>query len=271
MSLDTKQKNIIKYNKNCHDSVAYMYSETHLDIFNKIEQKRISASLEELKTLMPSKSVVLDFGCGSGNLTNHLMELELKVVSADISERFLEIVADRYKGNSNHSTYLLTGDSSLDLQGMRFDAICMYSVLHHVPDYLLCLQNLSKLLRPGGLIYIDHESSPAFWSNQPLYAKLQQSSIFLKLKINYKKLLQLRWYSNRLKRFHDPRFQEEGDIHVWPDDHIEWNLIDSILESNGFRKLLSQDYLVYKNHYLRKNYEFLNGKVSDMRMTIYKM
>lgn len=271
MSLNAKQINIIKYNKNCHDSVADRYADTHLDIFNPIEQKRISQSLATLGKFILQDSVVLDFGCGSGNLTNHLMELNYNVVSADISERFLEIVATRFHGNSRHSSYLLTGDSGLDLKDMRFDAICMYSVLHHVPDYLSCLGNLTKLLCPKGIIFIDHESSPAFWQSQPLYSEMQRRSRFKKIKNNYKKLFKFSWYVNKLKKIRNPRFQEEGDIHVWPDDHIEWDLIDSLLEKQGLIKLSTEDYLVYQNHYHPEVYKYYKNLVSDMRFSIYRM
>ena len=41
---------------------------------------------------------VLDFCCGSGNLTRHLLELGFEVVAADVSERFLALVERRFEG-----------------------------------------------------------------------------------------------------------------------------------------------------------------------------
>lgn len=270
MSSDERIRGQIAFNKECHDAVALKYSKMHLDIFNPIEQERLSVKLSELKNHIPANSTVLDFGCGSGNLTDHLMRFGYQVVSADVSQKFLDIVATRHGDDSNHSTYILHGDSSLDLKGMKFDAICMYSVLHHVPNYLECLDSLSQLLLPNGLLYIDHEASPEFWNDQPMYAELQRRSKFNKMKLNYKKLFSLNWYVNKFKRMRNSRFQEEGDIHVWRDDHIEWDLVDSTLKNRGLSKIITEDYLVYQNHYAQSLYRKYREVVSDMRVSVYK-
>lgn len=270
MNSNERNRDQIAFNKVCHDAVAEKYSKTHLDIFNPIEQQRLSLKLSELKNHIPENSMVLDFGCGSGNLTDHLIAFGYEVVSADVSQKFLDIVSARYAGNSNHSTYILKGDLALDLKGMKFNAICMYSVLHHVPNYLECLESLSHLLLPGGLLYIDHEASPEFWNDQPMYTELQGRSRFNKLKLNYKKLFTPDWYLNRFKKIIDPRFQEEGDIHVWRDDHIEWDLVDNTLNGGGLTKIQAEDYLVYQNHYTKRLFYEYHKKVSDMRVCIYK-
>ena len=38
-----------------------------------------------------------------------------------------------------------------------------YSVLHHVPDYLRAVNELVRVLKPGGLLYIDHEFTDNHW------------------------------------------------------------------------------------------------------------
>ena len=270
MNLNKDDIQKLDFNKACHDAVAHEYSKTHLDIFNPIEQLRLMNSLAELKEHVSMDSTVLDFGCGSGNLTDHLMRFGYRVISADVSRKFLDLVAKRYEGNPRHSIYLLKGDPSLDLQGLKFGAICMYSVLHHVPDYLMCLESLANLVESGGLLYIDHEASPDFWSGQALYAELQRRSKVRKYFLNYKKLFTLKWYLTKLKTLQDSRYQEEGDIHVWNDDHIEWELIDEALKNIGFVKLRCEDYLVYQNHYEGNMYANYKDKVSDMRLSVYK-
>jgi ubiquinone/menaquinone biosynthesis C-methylase UbiE len=261
---------LLEFNKACHDAVATQYSKKHLDIFNSVEQHRLMNELSELKKHFPLDSCILDFGCGSGNLTDHLMNFGFHVVSADVSRNFLDLVAERYRDNPRHSVYILTGNPSLDFKEMKFDAICMYSVLHHVPNYLVCLRNLAHCVSPGGVIYIDHEASPSFWNNQDLYKKLQKQTKLQKLKSNYRKLFSYKWYKARLHRIKNPRYQEEGDIHVWDDDHIEWGLIDEALNNLGFDKIRNHDYLVYQNHYGINLYDQFKEVVNDMRVSIYK-
>jgi SAM-dependent methyltransferase len=270
MVLRKNDVQLLEFNKACHDAVADQYSKVHPDIFNSVEQQRLSIELELLKKNLSLDSRVLDFGCGSGNLTDHLMGFGFHVVSADVSRNFLNLVADRFNGNPRHSVYLLTGDPALDLQEMKFDAICMYSVLHHVPDYLKCLESLTHRVLPGGLFFIDHEASPDFWRGQDLYKELQNRTKLNKFKLNYKKFISYKWYFTKLKRLINPRYQEEGDIHVWEDDHIEWHLIDGILEDRGFNKIRNEDYLVYQNHYGNDLYDNYKNRVSDMRLSVYK-
>ncbi len=40
-------------------------------------------------------------------------------------------------------------------------------MLHHLPDYNETLQMLGALLKKGGVIYLDHEASPNYWTQEP--------------------------------------------------------------------------------------------------------
>ena len=40
----------------------------------------------------------------------------------------------------------------------------------------------------------------------------------------------------------NPNYANEGDIHVWEDDHIEWDKSDSILQAAAFQKVLQITY-----------------------------
>ena len=37
------------------------------------------------------------------------------------------------------------------------------------------------------------------------------------------------------KRIFNPKYANEGDIHVWDDDHIEWDIIDKIMSEKGLK------------------------------------
>jgi lantibiotic modifying enzyme len=38
--------------------------------------------------------------------------------------------------------------------------------LHHLPDYIQTIKELAALLHTGGCMYLDHEASPYYWTNQ---------------------------------------------------------------------------------------------------------
>ena len=57
-------------------------------------------------------------------------------------------------------------------------------------------------------------------------------------KINLKKFFVLSNYIGKVKRIFNPKYANEGDIHVWDDDHIEWDIIDKIMSEKGLKKVL---------------------------------
>jgi 2-polyprenyl-3-methyl-5-hydroxy-6-metoxy-1,4-benzoquinol methylase len=113
----------------------------------------------KIAPLIPNlaESRVLDFGCGTGLLTERLAPLCGHIVAVDTSRRMIEVlrgkVADRPIDNV---TSLITAiDSSAvasypELAG-RFDLIVASSVCSFLPDYEATLRVLASLLRPDGV------------------------------------------------------------------------------------------------------------------------
>lgn len=262
---------LISNNRDVHNSVSNRYDRVHSEIFNNIEQERI---VERLRSILSafgnSQLTALDFGCGSGNITGHLVALGFDVTSADISAKFLEIIKERYGKAGNCKTEILSGDIDNDLIGQRYDLICIYSVLHHIPDYVSVLRGLSSRLNPGGYLYIDHEASEAYWHSDPAYAMLQKACKWRRVVQKFPSVFSLKWIIGKIRRIHDPRFQPEGDIHVWPDDHVEWPLIRSELEQLQLQEVFSQDYLSYQNYYGPELFDRYRTQVSDMHCSVFQ-
>ena len=66
----------------------------------------------------------------------------------------------------------------------------------------------------------------------------------------------------------NPRYKREGDIHVWPDDHIEWDKIEQLLTSESFEIVLKKDYLLYKSNYDPEIYNEYKDQCADERVLI---
>lgn len=191
------------------------------------------------------------------------------VVAADITENFLRHIREENK-NKRLSTLLLSGNIVNDLESKTFDLICIYSVLHHLPEYLDDLKQLTKHVNLGGCIYIDHEASGSFWKKNSNYLLLQQETKKKRIIYNLSRKISFRWIYSKLMSIYNPKFQIDGDIHVWEDDHIEWDLIDSLMEKCGFQKEISYDYLNYKEFYSKEIYVKYKGLTSDMHCSVYR-
>ena len=270
-----KSKSEIEFNIKVHDRVAGRYEKIHDEIFNEVEQARIRNVLEQvIKTVKSSQENLkaLDVGCGSGNLTRHLIDLGIYTVSADISEKFLKIIGQRFSNTRLSETLKINGRDLATIEDCTFDIVAASSVLHHVPDYLYLVKEMCRVLKKGGVIYLDHERNEAYYHKSVEYVE------FLKLATpksvllwKYLRLLvDLGFYVRFIKKRINPRYQSEGDIHVWPDDHIEWDKIEQLLTSEGCEIILKKNYLLYKSFYRKDVYEKYKHRCFDTTMLFAK-
>jgi ubiquinone/menaquinone biosynthesis C-methylase UbiE len=264
-------RRLVEHNVRAHDQVADLYDAKHVEIYNPIEQARLEATVRELVTLTGKASPeALDVGAGTGNLTFKLLAAGCRVTAADVSRRSLERLARKAPAGSEVRTVVL-GEERLPFDDACFDIVGTYSVLHHIPDYLLAVREMARILRPGGLLYIDHESSDRSWQPDAALAEYRAATR-LSLPAHFWNLVR----SGELftpafaktafmKAFVNRRYEREGDIHVWPDDHIEWDKVRAALDETGARIVQTREYLNYKPRGGRELYERYRDRCSDMQ------
>jgi 2-polyprenyl-3-methyl-5-hydroxy-6-metoxy-1,4-benzoquinol methylase len=258
----------IRRNISVHDRLARKYERLHGEIFNPIEQARLGTLLvraaAEVRTgATPLRA--LDMGCGSGNLTGHLLKLGMQVTAADVSGGFLRLVRERYSSKPVR-THQLNG---IDLSGLAdesFDIVATYSVLHHIPDYLAACAEMARKCRKGGVILIDHEATPNVWTGDAILLEFKRRA----LRFDWRKYLRPSNYLHRLRRFVEPRYSNEGDLHVWPDDHIEWDQIAEVMDRGGCVPIMTEDYLLYRRLYRQSVYDRYKHRCADTRAMLFR-
>jgi len=224
------------FNKFVHENISSQYNKIHPEIFNEHESNRIDSVIMQIRHNLNPDPICLDFGCCTGNITSHFLSNSLKSISVDISQSNINYVISKFSGSSYFSDAFAISEDYNELSSYTFDLIYIYSVLHHIPDYLAACEFLAQLLNPGAFLVIDHEKNSNYFSDlsrfRDLYNDLDSSSYFPRF---YRKLT----FRNILHRlsgiFIDPRFQIDGDIHVWPDDHIDAH---AIIKSLSFMELV---------------------------------
>jgi len=263
-------ENQIQFNVKVHNEISKKYERLHRAMFNPIEQERLHNALSLAVKAVKTNSkplVALDFGCGSGNLTKHLIDLGIKTISADVSQAFLNQIEQRFSNTSLCEILKLNGKDLSNIQNEQLDTVSMYSVLHHVPDYLHIIKEICRVLKPGGVIYIDHEAIEPYYDRPKEYVEfLRKAKPKLDIRRYLRLLLDVRGYHHIIRRILNPRYKREGDIHVWPDDHIEWDKIKELLASEGFEIILENVYLLYKSSYKLDVYNQYKGKCADQRV-----
>jgi len=89
---------------------------------------------------------VLDLACGTGDLAFAAAAKGARVVGLDLTHRMLQLAA----GKSRSATFL-TGDmTSLPFQSQTFDVVTTGYGLRNVPDLTAAIDEIARVLRPGG-------------------------------------------------------------------------------------------------------------------------
>lgn len=251
-----------------HDRIARKYDARHDEIFNDREQARLAALLAEAKAAIRTGHEplrALDFGCGSGNLTAHLLKLGFAVTAADVSSSFLALVKGRFAGHAL-AVHRLNGRDLSEIPDSSFDLLATYSVLHHVPDYLGAVEEMARVCADGGVLVIDHERNREYWENRAEYRLFQKEALIP----DWRKFLRPSNYVHKIWRMFDPHHANEGDIHVWPDDHIEWEKITDRLAARGFEVLKDDDYLLYRGRYRVEAYDRFAASCTDTKAMVFR-
>lgn len=86
----------------------------------------------------------LDFGAGTGNITEKLLKLGFEVTAIDISQEMCRILKAKNK-TALREGRLRVWNVNFDKTRItdRFDLVACYSVLHHLPDYIGTIRKLS--------------------------------------------------------------------------------------------------------------------------------
>lgn len=99
---------------------------------------------------------VLEVGCGQGPLVNHLAGLGASMVGVDISDASLRRAAEGSRELGWHDRVrLLQSDAErLPFSDHAFDAVVSVGVLHHTPDTAAAIEEIRRVLKPGGLAIV---------------------------------------------------------------------------------------------------------------------
>ena len=115
---------------------------------------RVRQRLQEL----PSNAIqdVLELGCGTGAVAADLAATyEMNVYGTDYDSAQIEI-ARKLQPESEHLHYRVEDATRLSFQDTRFDLVISQNVFHHLADWKTAVQEVARVLRPGGyLMWLD--------------------------------------------------------------------------------------------------------------------
>lgn len=223
-----------------HEKEGPYYQAIHFEIFNFLEQHRLTRALIDATSKVSSRSrVALDFGCGTGNVTSKLLSLGWKVIAADTSKTMLAVLKNNLRSACSTGQLLLyqLEGKRLNLKDESLGIITCYSVLHHLYDYMYTIDEFSRVLDKGGVLFIDHEQSDDFWKSQGNL--LYELDVKTSLMIND-------LYLRRVRRIKSPSLDYTlSDYRTRYGTRISWPDVRTLLREKGFI-VREQNYLVHR-------------------------
>ncbi|MEL7071855.1 MAG: class I SAM-dependent methyltransferase [Cyanobacteria bacterium J06581_3] len=163
--------------------------------------------------------IVVDVGCGPGNLYATLGGIPKLLIGVDVSKGSLKIA------QKAGYTPLLADAHQIPLVSAFADLVVVNATLHHCADMAAVLIESARLVRPGGLLIVDHDPQLSAWNYKGLGLALYK----IRLSIIYRFFL---------RKLHIPLEERiaalETEIHHRPGHGITTELFSGTLPQLGF-------------------------------------
>jgi len=135
------------------DTAPYDYGKSYF-VNNKYKdtaalEKEYGRRKKLLKKYVPVRSRILDAGCATGDFVNHISHT-YHAEGYDVSADAIEIGRERFPGVGRHLYTLETFEG----RAVKYDAICMWDVIEHLPEPDKTAEWLKDKLRPQGYLLI---------------------------------------------------------------------------------------------------------------------
>jgi ubiquinone/menaquinone biosynthesis C-methylase UbiE len=142
-ALVTKQNPDVRF----WDKLAVKYSRQPISDPNAFERK-----IAITRSLLRPTDHILDIGCGTGSLSLRLAPFVAQAYGLDFSRAMVDIARDKARtlGVTNASFEVGIAGGGTPFQPASLDGVTAYSLLHLVTERRALLEQVHRLLKPGG-------------------------------------------------------------------------------------------------------------------------
>lgn len=126
---------------------------------DRATQKYYFEYFNELK-----EKTVLEIGCGSGGGTEFILKYfsPKKIIATDLDPQLIALAKRNIQNKK--VTFEKADATKLSYKNESFDAVFDYGVIHHIPlpEWKECLNEIYRVLKPGGKVFIWDVSIESF-------------------------------------------------------------------------------------------------------------
>lgn len=141
----------------CSNGIPYLLgSREYFEYYNKlrenIESISYSYALHEYKDFLGKK--VLDVGSGNGYVLSKYAAEGAEVFGIDITQAGIDLCKKRFEYLQINGNFQVADAQDIPFPDNTFDCVCSMGVLHHVPDTQKALDEIYRVLKPGGRLIV---------------------------------------------------------------------------------------------------------------------
>lgn len=123
---------------------------------------------------------LLEVGCGMGTDLLQYARGGAICTGMDLTPRSIEISRHRFKLYDVPGTFLIADGEKLPFADNTFDVVYSNGVLHHTPDTAGAVEEIHRVLRPGGIakVMLYYRHSLNYWGEIVLHRGLLRGQLF---------------------------------------------------------------------------------------------
>ena len=139
------------------------------EFFEAVERHRYNDYAPWMRRLMGfdqfAGASLLEIGCGMGSDLLQFARGGALCTGIDLTPRSIDITRHRFALYDQKASLMISDGEHLPFKSNSFDVVYSNGVLHHTPDTAGAIQEVHRVLRPGGVakIMLYHRNSLNFW------------------------------------------------------------------------------------------------------------
>lgn len=137
------------------DRAAGFYDETRGHPVEVSEKIAIS-----LAGQLPSQARLLEVGIGTGRISRPLLAHGLRVTGIDLSRKMMDRFRESLLPGDPQPDLVQADAAQIPLTSRAFDAVIAVHILHLIPGWQSALEEMQRLLRPGGSLLVGYDWRP---------------------------------------------------------------------------------------------------------------
>lgn len=169
------------------DPAGAVYGRDHefgsREFFDEVERHRYQEYAPWMPEVMGfnehAGEKLLEVGCGMGTDLLQFARGGAICTGVDLTPRSIEISRHRFELYDVPGTFLIADGERLPFRDNCFDIVYSNGVLHHTPDTGLAVQEIHRVLRPGGIakVMLYYRHSLNYWGEIMLHRGLLRGQL----------------------------------------------------------------------------------------------